>query len=795
MPAKFLSYIEVTFDRCSRTYGVAPCTAAVGVTGDQKCFNAIGSCQDIDNFNDTAVTLRFAVDAGAYLPKQIECIPSILAIDFTPPIVSLGVDLGQRATLKVTFRDHPDSDTGPAGDPYLDESPPARDYNPWDQGTFWGKFRARHPYLRGRAMRWITGFLPDSFNGTYHQGSALPAGVLTDQEVRHYTIDSFDGPSPDGKYSIAAKDELKLADGDRAQAPALSNGFLSAAIDDNDTAATLSPAGIGAEYAASGHVNLGGKEICSFTRSGDALTLTRAQLNTAAVAHDAQVRVQQVRRYTSADPADIVRDLLVTYAGVSSSLIPLASWQAETNAYLGTLYTGTIAEPTSVNKLISELVEQAALSIWWDDVNQQIQLRVLRAIPSTAEALSEANIIEGTLRVKDQPDKRISRVQTYFAQSNPTKKLDDLDNYLSTAETVDDDAEANYGSAAIKQVFSRWIPLGGRSVAERLNDILNSRYVDPPRRFNFSLKRAAGVTPVLGGGHQLTFFPFQDVTGARATVPIQITSVKPLPDRFDVEAEEMLFTDTETDPSQRSIIIDTSTYNLVLRALHDQIYPAPEFGDTVTLTIQSGVKVGSLGVGTPALDVGSWPAGVDITVIDNGTIQGRGGAGGKGGDSPLPQTGADGESGGTALYTRYAINLELPAASKLWGGGGGGAGGGASGISPYYGAGGGGGGGAGIDGGVLGNRGASGGGYHGALGSAGTETAGGAAGAGGFFGGAGGAGGAPGVAGASGVAGSSGHPHGASAGGTGGAAGKQIDGVSFVTVTVNLGDRRGPTAN
>ena len=226
---------------------------AVQVRPLNKCFNTLATTQDRPNFTNVPVTLRFAVPTD-YLPDDIEAIPSIRSAEISPGTVSLGENLGERATLTVSFEDHRWSDTGPGFDKYLDE----RAYDPFKQGTFWGKFRARQPFLRGRPIRLIRGFLGQT---------------LTEMETRHYLIESFDGPSPNGGvYKIVGKDVLKLADGDRSKAPRLSNGFLVAAITDVDTSATLSPSGIGnIEYPTSGVAAIGGKEIVEFTRSGGCL--------------------------------------------------------------------------------------------------------------------------------------------------------------------------------------------------------------------------------------------------------------------------------------------------------------------------------------------------------------------------------------------------------------------------------------------------------------------------------------------------------------------------------------------
>lgn len=758
---KSLSYIEIDIPVCSLTYGVAPCTASIPTTGASKCFNCKSTCQDRDHYDEEEVTLRFAKPT-AYLPKEIDCIPNVQEISFTPATISLGENLGTRATLSVAFFDIKHSDTGEGFDKYLAD----RDYDPYEQGTFWGKFRARQPFLRGRSIRWITG---------------LDDQDLADMETRNFVIESFDGPTPDGKYTLVAKDVLKLVDGDRAMAPAASTGFLVTGISSGASSATLSPSGVGnLEYATSGYLAFGGKEIIAFTRSSDTLTLTaRGQLGGgAAQAFNAQDRIQTVLVYTSEDPADIIYDLMVNYAGVPASFITLADWQTETATFLGRLYSAVICEPTSVATLISELIQQAGLCIWWDDISLKIRLQVLRGIVTAAARFTPDNYI--SLTSKEQPDKRISQVLTYFGQINPLKNISDLDNYRSSSLVKDVEAESDYGGAVIKKILSRWIPgVGGRTVADRLGTILLSRYRDPPRRLTFDLGRYAGTDVSIGGGYRVSAHCFQDETGALVDVPVQVTRLNPPADRFKVEAEEVLFAASSDNPDFHPLVIDSNTTNINLRTIHDAVYGAPTSATIVECRVLAGVEVTGTATSIPAFDVGSWPSGVAITLIVEGSIRAPGGLGGQG-YFPGALSGQPGLPGGTALYTRFAINLELPAGSKLWAGGGGGGGGGASsaGLLGYAG---GGGGGAGSPPG-LGSNGAYG------PGSAGTPTAGGLGGVG-IFGAYNGAnGGDPGLAGGNG-------PSGGAPGGLGGVRGKAIDGVSYVTTTVTGGDQRGLTVN
>ena len=98
-----------------------------------------------------------------------------------------------------------------------------------------------------------------------------------------------------------------------------------------------------------------------------------------------------------------------------------------------------------------------------------------------------------------------------------------------------------------------------------------------------------------------------------------------------------------------------------------------------TLTINSGVYVYSGSTGTAALIVNtSWAAGDTVTIVNNGTIVGRGGAGGIGGTSFFngsSENGKVGGGGGLGLLVQRAITLNN--LNRISGGGGGGGGSGA----------------------------------------------------------------------------------------------------------------------
>lgn len=725
-----VTLVEIDIPQCSLTYGAAPCTAELGVTGEIKCFNTRRTCQDTENFDPAPLTLRFVRPSTDHL---YDAIPNLDGVSVTPQVIDPGGSMGERESVSITFADHPHSDVGL--DKYVDE----RAYDPFRRGTFWGKLRARVTSFKGFALR------------VYRGNNGDP---LEDMDVAHYLIETTAGP--DGRsFRITAKDVLKVADGDRAQAPEVSRGQLAAPISDVDASLTLEPAGIGdAEYPSSGKATIGGSEVVSFTRSGDIVSLTeRGSSNTEPEDHDAGEAFQLALVYDSETAANIIYDLLTTYTAVDPSWIPLTDWQAEVDEYIGRLYNAEIVEPTPVRDLVNELIAQVGLVFWTDVAALQIRLTALRPVLTTAETITEDRIVERTFRSKEQPKKRVSQAWTRFGLISPVESLDDPKNFRSTAVEVDLESETeNNDEPAIKKVYSRWINVGNRAAAESLNSLLIDRYRVAPRRFNFSLYRGDSI-PQVGEGVFLEHRSIQDDTGAASSVPVQVVSVDPSEDRFNLEAEEMVFGGTS---GTKAVFIDVDGFGVNLRELYDEIYSAPSSYDVITFIVETAVV---LGVTT---FVGDWPEGPALRLINNGVIVGNGGVGGSGLGDPGSQT-ASGGDGGTGLHTRYPITIENN--GIIGGGGGGGGGDGAS--SPV----GGGGGGAGRFGG-QGGQGAPG--FRGDTGELETGGAGAqAAGNGGDLGEDG---------------------ENGSALRLGGAAGAAIDGDSFVTFTTE-GDIRGPRVN
>ena len=185
--------VEIDVDFCTNEYSVAPCTATLPGPGLQ-CYNTFQTCQDKANYNKGTKTLRFCEDIAG-LPVDFDAIPSIPVggVILDPTIIDPAKTLGIRAKTTITFKDSISSDT--ETDPYVI----ARQYDPLEFGTFWGKFIARNPNYEDRELRVTIGYFDDN-------------NIFNTQFTRLFLIDKINGPDSKGQVKLIAKDILKLAE-------------------------------------------------------------------------------------------------------------------------------------------------------------------------------------------------------------------------------------------------------------------------------------------------------------------------------------------------------------------------------------------------------------------------------------------------------------------------------------------------------------------------------------------------------------------------------------------------------
>jgi hypothetical protein len=471
--------VEIFQPKCSRTYGVAPCTAA-GAVGSE-CFNSRATCDDTANFAlGTPLSLYFSsgrvaeigVSGASYI------IPSLAGVSTSPTRINLAganpdaQGLGNRAICSIRLIDHPHTDR--LVDPYVN----TRAYDPLTKGSFWTKWLVRNKYRQNVKIRVYDGYA----------GQALSAMTR-----REYFLQSIQGPDAAGNVTIQGKDILSRIEERKAQAPVASPGELYANITAGATSFEVANA-ILADYPSAGTIKIG-EELMTYTSTSTTANgvtfsgVTRGTDNTTAAAHSAIDAVQECLRYTTARVDDILYDLLVNYGGIDAAWLDTAGMATEFDDYLPSyLLTTLITEPTSVSDLVSEIQEQALCFVWWDERASLVKMKAIRGIDAEPPTLTaEANIIEGSLSFSEMPRQRASQVRVYYNRNKFIKGVQDSNSYPNLHVDANLESESNllYGEASIRTIYGRWLPTDALA-ANTASKIL-VRYVDIPNEVVFRM--------------------------------------------------------------------------------------------------------------------------------------------------------------------------------------------------------------------------------------------------------------------------------------------------------------------
>ena len=476
------------------------------------CFNTRAQCQDTTNYDKGTKEYIFS-QPRANLPDGETIYPLIDGkIKKAGTSTTAGTGLGKRAVVSVKLKDMTHHDRG------IDKYVANRTYTPINQGTFWGKWIKRNPYYEGRTLKVYYGYIADTFS-------------WSDFEVQEYDITDITGPD-NGYVNLTAKDILVRTYDRKSQYPAASEGALLADITAAASSATLTPIGIGnSDYPASGTISIG-KEAMSFTRSGDVLTITRAQWGTEAKTHKAGDTVQICATWDGTPATDNVTDvlyeLLVTGAGLPASYIPTTDWDSEQDLWLsGATVKGILMKPDSIEKVIAELSESFMFDIWWDATAQEVKIKALSPEPSgvTINTLSEGdNIIQGSLKIDRRSKERYTEIRVYYDKIDYSED-DKPEKYraLQIATDVSRAGADRYDGNQIKTITSRWFSAGAN--AAQLTGRYLARFSDTPEYVTFMLDNKDHAKMEMAGRLEIDSWQFQDEFGATEARKFQVLEI------------------------------------------------------------------------------------------------------------------------------------------------------------------------------------------------------------------------------------------------------------------------------
>ena len=397
---------------------------------------------------------------------ELPAIPCISSVAITAEELRIGKGLGSFGQISITLADFTDNDRR-SEDPFpADVSRAGLDPS---AGSYLTKLLARNPYWSNRAIRIIEGW---ATNGVWISGDTI---------VHQYFVRDVQGPTS-GSMKITAAGPLQLTNLTEAEAPATSEGVLAADITNVATAASISDAVIAGDCPASGHARIG-EEIVAFTRSGQALTLTRAKYGTAADAHQADDTIQVCAVYVAEDLVDIIADLLTTYGGVDPALLDLAGWATEQATWLR-LYSlsAIVSQPTKVLDVVRELLEASGSVLWWDDTAGLVRFRAIRpALTSVATWTDRLHLLSPPVVASDMGE-RVSRCDVCIDLRSGVNDPDMASSYRARVVGVSRGAgPTEHKTEKIKLIASRWLAANQSSLAVRASYLVTDQLRDGRR--------------------------------------------------------------------------------------------------------------------------------------------------------------------------------------------------------------------------------------------------------------------------------------------------------------------------
>jgi hypothetical protein len=493
-----VTLVDLALPRCSRTYGTAPCTAAIGSTGDDRCYNTFATCQDAANFSAGSSTFRMTrVDAPA-LPG-IAAFPCITGITTIPTVLDQRNGLGARELLRLEVDDFIDDDF--EQDPYVTQRTirtPRR---------FWVRLAKRHRAWRAVTLTIREGYLEAD-------GTLIVSGMST----RGYVLENVE-LGAGGRVTITAKDVLKILDG--VKIPATSDGALAAGIGSGDASCSVG-SGEGAQYGtAPFYVRIDSEIILVNTRSTDSFSsITRAQFGTTAAAHSAAAAVQLCRVWTGTDAVDDIWEDILLDAGVTAGQISKTDYTTDVDKYLATLTPSVcISEPTPASELLAGLMVQTMSMTWWDAEAQKVKAAVIKPrqpLETLTEIGDEYNILGDSVSVVPMEAERVTRGAVAHGVKVWTDGLDDAKNYAAQVRYIDTDAESanEYGDVKDRTLYAYWIGSSLTAVADSLCYRLVSKFRNAPKRITLDLDPKDGDALAVGDLVELTTYLLVDDTGA-----------------------------------------------------------------------------------------------------------------------------------------------------------------------------------------------------------------------------------------------------------------------------------------
>jgi hypothetical protein len=230
----------------------------------------------------------------------------------------------------------------------------------------------------------------------------------------------------------------------------------------------------------------------------------------------------------SAMRVDDLAEMLVRVR-LPAALVPKAAkWAPEVTRWAPSLkLTSDVCEPTGVKKLLAELAI-LGISIFWDDVAQEVALRVNRPVDEDEiyDLTDAGHLLDAS--ITDRNEKRLTEVLFFSVQLDPTKSAASADNFARVASIADGDAmdARAFGDRKIRKIFCRWLNDGGDAIIGLVGRRLLRRLNTAPAHLVGGVSVKDRAVP-LGAVARVTSKVIEDEVGGSPVRLMQVISREP----------------------------------------------------------------------------------------------------------------------------------------------------------------------------------------------------------------------------------------------------------------------------
>lgn len=543
--ANRIQIVEIRQPRCGLRYGVGPCTAS----GGPNCYNCLGTCQDLANYDQTGV-IRWMFckpDASIFPTYEVDgddirtnCIPLLSSVTASSSRINISgaregeSPVGTTATVTVECNDAPWDDR--AGD-FYPGTRPAIDQD--DRPSFWQTFTARNPYIG-----YMEVVIYDGYEGQ----------TLAQMDQRLFVAENVEAQGTDGA-TLTGNGPMQVLGDDDAYFPRTTDLQLYGGINASTTAVRI--------YGVNGADDLGddfgntalkyirvGDEIMSYSSAAEQGTDTgiyllsnvaRGALGTDADSHDDEDAAQRVGRYDLAPFWEIENDLIVNHTRVKASYVDYAGWvsEGEENLFYYTI-AGTVAEPTPVEDLVGEIVQQCEHYLWWDERAILLKMRAISPSQSPVAALTEdQNILRDSQSLTRDADAIYTRVYIHHDRVSQIGGLGSIKDFRQVESYIDGEAAQELGTTQELVIYSRWLRTNTQALLSTAALCLRYSRVQRYLRLSLNVKDDVENADLVTVNTRL----IRTSEGARQVLPWQViarTDTEPQ-SRYDLELQEFSY--------------------------------------------------------------------------------------------------------------------------------------------------------------------------------------------------------------------------------------------------------------